>query len=136
MPTRRDFLKAAPAAAAVAAYLPGHSAAAQSPPAAVTISSGSYTPGKDYPIQPTRYSEVRITDTFWKPKIATNAAVTIPFQIQKSDGRGLSGNVLEAAILSLATHPNPELQRQVDARVSDIASSGMNGNRSFEAAVT
>ena len=136
MPTRRDFLKAAPAAAAVAAYLPAPSAAAQSAPAAVTLASISYTPGKDYPIQPKRYAEVRITDSFWKPKIATNAAVTIPFQIQKGDGRGLSGNVLEAAILSLATHPNPELQRQVDARVNEIAASGMTGNRGFEAAVT
>jgi len=135
---RRDFLKAAPAAAAVATYLPTAStpAAAQSKAVPVAISSTAYTPVKDYPIQPKRYSEVQIADSFWKPKIATNAQVTIPFQIQKSDGRGLSGNVLEAAILSLATHPNPDLQRQVDARVQEIAAAGMTGNRGFEAAVT
>ena len=135
---RRDFLKAAPAAAAVATYVANATEppAAQAKPAAVKISGVSYTPVKDYPIQPKRYSEVRLTDSFWKPKIATNAAVTIPFQIQKSDGRGLSGNTLEAAILSLATHPNPDLQRQVDARIQQLASTAMTGNRGFEAAVT
>ena len=77
------------------------------------------TPVPDYPIQPKRYSDVTLTDAFWKPKVDLNAAVTIPFEVQKlvDGGRGFGGNVLEAAILSLQTHPNPQLQAQVEARV-------------------
>ena len=135
---RRDFLKATPAAAG-AAYVVATALeaapAAQPKATPVTISGTPYTPVKDYPIQPKRYSEVRITDIFWKARIATNAEVTIPFQIQKSDGRGLSGNVLEAAILSLATHPNPELQQQVDARIKELSAAAATGNRGFEVAV-
>lgn len=57
-------------------------------------------------------------DTFWKPKVAIDAEVTIPFEMQKAAEmeRGFSRNVLEAAILSLKTHPNPGLQAQVEAR--------------------
>jgi uncharacterized protein len=139
---RRDFLKAAPAAAGAAAYVAAASAesalaAPQAKAAPVRISGASYTPVRDYPIQPKRYSDVRLTDRFWKPRIATNAEVTIPFQIQKSEaGRGFGGNLLEAAILSLATHPNPQLQRQVKARVQELAAAQSTGNRGFEVAAT
>src|SRR5262249_55870190 len=51
-------------------------------------------------------------------------------------GRGLSGNVLEAAILSLKTHPNAELQRVVGARVDALKSERWNGNNGFEVAAT
>ncbi len=120
---RRDFLKAAPASAGVAAMLgAGRTIAGTQNEAAtkrddVRMSGTAYTPVPDYPIRPQAYSEVKLEDAFWKPKIATNAAVTIPFQAQKlvDGGRGLAGNVLEAAILSLKTHPNPQLQAQVDA---------------------
>src|SRR5258705_2105077 len=74
----------------------------------VRIFSVSYTP-RDYPIQPVRFSGITLTDSFWKPKIATNAAATIPELAARDEGRGLTGNVLEAAILSLETHPNPAL---------------------------
>ncbi len=83
----------------------------------VTISDSAYTPIPDYPIQPKRYSEVKMNDAFWKPKITTNAEVTIPFEVQKlsesGSRRGFSGGVLEAAILSLQTHPDAKLQAQV-----------------------
>ena len=45
------------------------------------VLSGNYTLVQDYPIQPKRYSEVKIKDAFWKPKITTNAEVTIPFEV-------------------------------------------------------
>ncbi|HUI54660.1 MAG TPA: beta-L-arabinofuranosidase domain-containing protein [Bryobacteraceae bacterium] len=108
--------------------------------AAVPISDGAYTPVADYPIQPKRYSEVKMKDTFWKPRIATNAEVTIPFEVQKltesRSGRGFGGGVLEAAILSLPTHPDAKLQAQVDARIQGMKQSPGGGNSGFEIAAT
>ena len=76
---RRDFLKTAQAAAGVLAYVPS-AASAASQPAAVKI-GGNYTPVPDYPIQPKRYSEVTIKDTFWQPKIKTNAELIQSFGV-------------------------------------------------------
>ena len=141
---RRDFLKTVPAAAGV--YLAGGAvidAAAQTKaprPADVRLSGTAYQPVPDYPIRPKPYFEVKLTDAFWKPKVATNAEVTIPFEMQKAGetGRGLSRNVLEAAMLSLKTHPDPQLQAQVEARVRELteAQTGGNSNSGFEAAAT
>jgi DUF1680 family protein len=137
---RRDFLKAAPAAASVIAIAARGELSATEPPAYPEIGSVVYTPS-DYPIRAKSFSEVRVTDEFWKPKLDTNARVTIPFEAQRSGTRGLSGNVLEAAIYSLQTHPDPALQAQVDARVQELAHAraeregGVPGNNGFEVAV-
>lgn len=84
----------------------------------------AYAPA-DYPIAAKRYSEVTLQDSFWAPKVKTNAEVTIPFEVRKltesSSGRELSGGVLEAAILSLQTHPDAKLQAYVDARIQAMA---------------
>lgn len=143
---RRDFLKTASAATAAAAGAMTTDAFTSSPASAaaataaadVKIGAAAYTPAKDYPIQPQRYTAVTLSDRFWKPKIATNATVTIPFQIAKQLGtsRGFNGNVLEAAMLSLKTHPDPQLQSQVDARVQQILLGTPRGNNGFEAAAT
>ena len=104
----------------------------------VKISGTPYQPVRDYPIQPTRYSDVTVSDDFWRPKIATNADVTIPFEVQKQTegGRGLGGGVLEAAILSLRTHPDPQLQAQVDKRIQAMSQAPAGGNGAFEIAAT
>ncbi len=142
---RRSFLRIAQAAG-----LASYSAQAQTPSKAATkaprkasdvvISSAAYTPVPDYPIQPKRYSEVTIKDAFWKPKIATNAEVTIPFEVKKlsesGSGRGFGGGVLEASILSLKTHPDPQLQAKVDARIQAMKQSSGAGNGGFEIAAT
>jgi DUF1680 family protein len=141
---RRDFLKAVPAAAAayVAATDGASPAGAQTTaapkPVDIRISGAAYTPIPDYPIQPKRYFEVTITDAFWKPRITTNAEVTIPFEVQKLSemNRGFSGNVLEAAMLSLRTHPNAHLQALVDARVQEMKQMQSRGNGGFEVAAT
>jgi uncharacterized protein len=138
---RRSFLKATPAAAAAVAAVgaaPIHNRQPRTPSAAPRIGEAPYTPIADYPIRPHPYSAVTLGDTFWKPKIATNARVTIPGQVARfaEIERGFSGNVLEAAILSLATHPDPALQAQVEARVRQIVSEPATGNRGFEAAAT
>ena len=136
---RRDFLKAAPVAAgaaALAAAVRDAGAASEAQTRDVRIGAEPYTPVRDYPIRAVPYSEVTLTDTFWKPKVDLNASVTIPFEVEKrgTEGRGFGGNVLEAAILSLKTHPNPALQAQVDARVQALRQSPGTGNGGFEVA--
>src|SRR5262245_60793762 len=109
---RREFLKNARAGIGVLAYAAQAQTNSSSKPkgkgSAPVISVASYTPVGDYPIRPMNHAEVRIKDTFWGPKIRTNAEVTIPFEIQKLSesraARGFGGGVLEAAILSLQTH--------------------------------
>jgi uncharacterized protein len=43
----------------------------------------------DYPIQPVPFTEVKLTDSFWAPRIKKNADVTIPiaFGYCESTGR-------------------------------------------------
>lgn len=132
---RRDFLKVAPAAAGMLAYAAPALSQARPAPRDVKLSGIAYAPS-DYPIQPQPLSAVRTRDRFWAPKIATNATVTIPFEVRKfvDANRPISNNVLEAAIYSLQTHPDAALQAHVDARIQDIvraaegrAPSGGNG---------
>ena len=54
----------------------------------VRISAADYAPVSDYPIRPQRHSSVRMTDQFWKPRVVTNAEVTIPFEITKTCRNG------------------------------------------------
>jgi hypothetical protein len=137
---RREFLKATSAAAgatALSRVLGEHPATSQRPED-VRITDAGYRPLAGYPIQPQRFSDVRLTDTFWKPKVDLNAAVTIPLEVRKFvDGeREFGGNILEAAILSLKTHPNPTLQAQVDAQIRATTQSAGRGNNGFEVAAT
>jgi DUF1680 family protein len=128
---RREFLKVTSAAAG---------AAALSRAFGVSEGAEAAVARTDYPIQPQRFSDVRLTDTFWKPKVDLNAAVTIPIEVHKFiDGeREFGGNILEAAILSLKTHPNAALQALVDAQIRASAQSGASarGNGGFEVAAT
>jgi DUF1680 family protein len=137
---RRDFLKATPAAAGLAAY--AAKAPAQAPhertqrSPAPRISGTPYTPIADYPIQPKAHWEVAVTDRLWRPRIDVNARVTIPFQFRKAQGhfRGLNANILEAAMRSLKTHPNPDLEAQVEAAVQRLLERPSPGNGDFELA--
>jgi DUF1680 family protein len=136
---RRDFLKTVPAAAGFA-LAARQRAGAEAPqhPAAVGISSVPYQAVRDYPIRSKRHSEVTLTDRFWKPKVALNAAVTIPMQVRNMTERNreFGGNVLEAAILSLESHPDPQLQAQVEARIQALRATPAKGNSTFEVATT
>jgi hypothetical protein len=144
---RRQFLKTslAAGAAGAAAWPPGGAAALAASQVVVgrpaeTIGDAPYQhlATRDYPIQPARFSDVRLTDTFWKPKVDINASVTIPLEVHKFvDGeREFGGNILEAAIMSLKTHPDPKLQALVDAQIQKIAASAGRGNNGFEVAAT
>ena len=84
---RREFLKAAPASAGVAAMLgaPRTAAVTQNEAATkrgdVRMSGTAYTPVPDYPIRPQAYSEVKLEDAFWKPKIAKPASLHSSFVV-------------------------------------------------------
>jgi hypothetical protein len=135
---RREFLRRTASLAAVAPLTdavfrsPAATSAKAGPPTGDLRSS---TSARDYPIRAIPFTDVRLTDEFWLPKIALNASITIPQLAARDGGRGLEGNVLEAAIRSLQTHPDPALQRQVDARVAQLASRQPRGNSGFEIAV-
>jgi DUF1680 family protein len=134
---RREFLKTVPVAATGLAIATRQARAeAPQPPGAVRISSASYQPLPDYPIRAKRHAEVTLTDAFWRPKVRLNAEVTIPTQAHKLTGREgtFSNNVLEAAIYSLERHPDPALQAQVDARVTQMLAAPERDNESFEVA--
>jgi DUF1680 family protein len=138
---RRQFLKTASAAAGAIGLDVGAPRAAsvnQSTASRdVRISSVAYTPS-GYQIRPQVYSAVTLTDRFWQPRVATNARVTIPFEVDKLSELedGFRGNVLEAAILSLKTHPNPDLQARVEARIAQLATRRTRSNAGFEVAAT
>jgi DUF1680 family protein len=135
---RRDFLKATSTVAGSLACAAGVQARTQpaargAAASAVRIGGSRYAAG-DYPIQPLPPTKITVTDAFWKPKLLTNATVTIPLLAARDGGRGLNGNVLEAAILSLQTHPDAKLQALVDARVIELAARPPRGNNGFEVA--
>lgn len=99
---------------------------------------------KDYAITPVDFTEVRILDDFWAPRIETNRSVTIPFAMQQNEQTGRVDNfriagglkpgkyrgeryndtdvykVLEGASVSLALKPEVKLNAEVDALIAII----------------
>jgi len=51
----------------------------------------------DYPIQPVTFTQVHLTDDFWKPRLETNAKVTIPYILDLCRKEGRIDNFLIAA---------------------------------------
>jgi DUF1680 family protein len=110
------------------------------PPSAVTI-----TP--DYPITPVPAAQVKLTDSFWAPKLEVNRRVTIPHIMRENETSGRVDNfrkaarqmegpytgrrfndtdiykIVEAASLSLKAKPDPVLDKKVDELVALIAAS-------------
>ncbi|QES89119.1 glycoside hydrolase family 127 protein [Rhizosphaericola mali] len=98
---------------------------------------------KDYAIQPVVFTNVNLTDQFWKPKIEVNANVTIPYilkmcrehgrieNFRKAAGLDKAGDkltdfpfddtdlykLIEGASYSLQAHYNAELDRQLDTLI-------------------
>ena len=52
---------------------------------------------RDYPIQPVAFTQVHVTDHFWKPKMEVNAAITIPYILRMCKQHGRIDNFLAAA---------------------------------------
>jgi len=51
----------------------------------------------DYPYQPVPFTDVKLTDTFWQPRIETNRTVTIPFAFNMCKETGRIENFKVAA---------------------------------------
>jgi DUF1680 family protein len=135
-PSRRDFLKSAPAAAGALSLVSElqKPAAPAAKPVHTKIGDAAYTPVRDYPIQP--HTHVTLMDNFWKPRVERNARVTIPFEVEKltTGDREFRGGVLEAAIVSLESYPDPALQAALEKHV--VSARQPNGNSGFEVAAT
>src|SRR5579862_1627901 len=98
-----------------------------------------------YPISVVPFTRVRLTDTFWAPRLETNRTVTIPFGFKKSEQEGRIRNferaahkragayegkmpfddtdvykLIEGASYSLQSHPDPALDRFIDGIIAKI----------------
>ncbi len=100
---------------------------------------------KDYPVQPVEFTKVKVTDDFWLPRIETNQRITIPFAMKQNEETGRVDNfkiaggliegeykgeryndtdvykVMEGAAFTLATGPDPELEKSLDELIAVIA---------------
>ncbi|MEJ7586639.1 MAG: beta-L-arabinofuranosidase domain-containing protein, partial [Ferruginibacter sp.] len=99
---------------------------------------------KDYPIQSVPFTQVRLSDNFWLPRIEVNRTVTIPASFERCESTGRVKNfimaaekkgkfcttfpfddtdiykTIEGASFSLAVHPDPGLDAYVDSLVTII----------------
>ena len=98
-----------------------------------------------YPIQPVPFTDVKVTDNFWAPRIKTNHDVTIPIAIEQSTITGRIKNfeiaggmaqgefcstypfddsdvfkIIEGASYSLQTYPDPVLEAKLDTLIEKI----------------
>ena len=98
----------------------------------------------DYPFEPVPFTSVRVTDTFWLPRIETNRTVTIPYIMKMNEETGRVDNfrkaawlmkgphtgkryndsdifkIMEAAAYSLMVHPDPALEKRLDDLIAVI----------------
>jgi len=108
--------------------------------------SKSTSKGADYPIQPVAFTQVKLTDNFWAPRIKKNASVTIPIAFGFCESTGRVKNfeiaagsdtgsfqtiypfddsdiykIIEGASYSLQTLPDPKLDAYLDTLIHKIA---------------
>lgn len=100
---------------------------------------------RDYPIKPVPFTDVRVKDAFWTPRMETNRTVTIPYVFKMCEETGRIDNfaiaakmkkgkfkgyffndsdvykAIEGAAYALATNPDPDLVKYVDDVVTKIA---------------
>ena len=61
-------------------------------------------PEHDYPIRPVLFTEVRLSDGFWAPRIETNRKTTIPYAFRQCEETGRIANFALAAGLAKGEH--------------------------------
>ena len=100
--------------------------------------------GRDYPVRPVPFTEVRVTDAFWAPRMETNRKVSIPYAFKKCEETGRIDNfavagrlkegkfqgiyfndsdvykVIEGAAYALSLAPDPALDKYVDDVIAKI----------------
>src|SRR5688500_5979328 len=96
-------------------------------------------------LTPVPFTEVKVRDEFWAPRMETNRAVTIRHDFEMSEKTGRIQNfevagglkqaefrgihyddsdvykVIEGAAYSLTTHPDPQLEKYLDDLIAKIA---------------
>ena len=96
-------------------------------------------------LTPVPFTDVKVTDAFWAPRIETNRTKTIPHDFKKCEDTGRLSNfakaagrmegkfegiyfndsdvykVIEGAAYSLAAHPDPKLEKYLDDLIDTIA---------------
>lgn len=101
---------------------------------------------KDYPIRPVPFTDVRVADNFWAPRIKINQEVTIPIALRQCEITGRIRNfkiagklekgsfcsqypfddtdiykIIEGASYSLQLNPDPKLEAYIDTLIHYIA---------------
>ena len=111
----------------------------------ICSSSFLYGQQKDYPVQSVPFTQVKLTDNFWLPRIEINRTVTIPASFQRCESTGRVKNfvmaaeksgkfcttfpfddtdiykTLEGASFSLAVHPDAKLAAYCDSLITLIS---------------
>jgi len=96
-------------------------------------------------LTPVPFTDVKVADAFWAPRIETNRTKTIPHDFKKCEDTGRLSNfakaagrlegkfegiyfndsdvykVIEGAAYSLAAHPDPKLEKYLDDLIETIA---------------
>ncbi|MFD1871072.1 glycoside hydrolase family 127 protein [Hymenobacter bucti] len=99
----------------------------------------------DYPIRPVSFTQVKLTDNFWLPRLKTNTDVTIPASFQRCEATNRVKNfemaaahtgkfattfpfddtdiykTIEGASYSLSLYPDEHLKEYVDALIKKVA---------------
>ena len=99
-----------------------------------------------YLINSVPFTDVKLADEFWAPRVEMNRAVTIPFAFKQCEATGRVANfeiagglkegafcskypfddsdvfkIIEGASYALMTHPDPELEKYADELIAKIA---------------
>jgi len=99
----------------------------------------------DYPIRPVPFTQVKLTDLFWAPRLETNRTVSVPYALRMNEETGRVDNFrkaarlmtgphkgrrfndsdvyksMEAAAYTLRLHPDPALEKTLDDLIVLIA---------------
>jgi len=58
----------------------------------------------DYPLRPVPFTQVRLTDSFWAPRLETNRMVSVPYALRMNEETGRVDNFRKAARLMTGPH--------------------------------
>jgi len=109
------------------------------------LSVNALAQAKDYPFRGIPFNQVKLSDTFWTPRVETNRTVTIPSSFRKCEETGRIKNfelaasktgaflttfpfddtdiykTIEGASFSLSVHPDAQLNHYVDSLITIVA---------------
>jgi len=112
---------------------------------AFCASANRKPPADDYPIRPVDFTDVRLEDAFWAPRLELNRTVSIPYALRMNEETGRVDNfrkaarlmtgphkgkryndsdvfkTMEGAAYTLMLHPDPGLKKTLDDLIAVIA---------------